>query len=266
MPAAAFTLVGTLALGATGGVQAPAPQLAVAPRHIESSTSEGFVGTLNELFAPRGLLSDLTRLVERDNLLILGAGITLAATASDDPDEATQRFFAATNRLPGGVSNQFETAGQRSYMYPALIGTYVLGRALDKPGLRRTGAELTQALLLTDFLVVTAKYAAGRSRPDGSSNTSFPSGHTAGYFAIASVLQREYGWKAGVPSFAVSTAMAAARLDKNRHFLSDVIVGAAIGIVVGRSVSSRFQERGFQVAPVSGSQGGMGLGATVRWD
>ena len=157
-------------------------------------------------------------------------------------------------------------AGRREYMYPALIGTCFLGRALDKPGLCRTGAELTQALLLTDVLVESTKYLAGRTRPDGSATPSLPSGHTAGYFAVASVLQQEYGWKAGIPAYAVATAVGASRLDGNRHFLSDVIADAVVGIVVGRSVAARFERRGLQIVPVHGSKGGLGIGATWVFD
>lgn len=51
------------------------------------------------------------------------------------------------------------------------------------------------------------------------------------------MLQRHYGLKAGIPAYAVATYVAASRLHDNRHYLSDVIFGAGIGIATGRAVA-----------------------------
>ena len=56
-------------------------------------------------------------------------------------------------------------------------------------------------------------------------------------FATATVLQRDLGWKVGVPAYGLATYVAASRIQDKRHFLSDVTFGAAIGIVAGRSVT-----------------------------
>ena len=77
------------------------------------------------------------------------------------------------------------------------------------------------------------KYSVGRLRPDGSRYNSFPSGHTATAFMTASMLHKEYGWRS--PWFSIGGYTAAAvtgvsRICNNRHWLSDVVAGAAIGI------------------------------------
>ena len=77
------------------------------------------------------------------------------------------------------------------------------------------------------------KYSVGRLRPDGSRYNSFPSGHTATAFMTASMLHKEYGWRS--PLFSIGGYTAAAvtgvsRICNNRHWLSDVVAGAAIGI------------------------------------
>ena len=77
------------------------------------------------------------------------------------------------------------------------------------------------------------KYSVGRLRPDGSRHNSFPSGHTATAFMTATMLHQEYGWRN--PWFSIGGYTAAAitgvsRVFNNRHWLSDVVAGAGIGI------------------------------------
>ena len=71
-------------------------------------------------------------------------------------------------------------------------------------------------------------------RPDGSDNHSFPSGHTATAFMTATMLNKEYGYKSpwiGVGAYSVATATGLMRMANNKHWLSDVLVGAGIGIM-----------------------------------
>jgi membrane-associated phospholipid phosphatase len=56
-------------------------------------------------------------------------------------------------------------------------------------------------------------------------------------FAAATVLQRRLGYRAGIAAYAIASYVAASRLHDNRHYLSDVVFGAAMGIVIGRSVA-----------------------------
>ena len=97
--------------------------------------------------------------------------------------------------------------------------------------------------------------AVGRTRPDGSV-FSFPSGHTATTFATATVLQRHFGWKVGIPAYAAATYVAASRIQVKRHYLSDVAFGAALGIVAGRSVTVGRGDAKFAIAPAAAPGGG----------
>ncbi|MFB9079147.1 phosphatase PAP2 family protein [Flavobacterium procerum] len=71
-------------------------------------------------------------------------------------------------------------------------------------------------------------------RPDGSSNNSFPSGHTATAFMGAEFLYQEYKDKSiwyGIAGYAVATGTGLFRIYNNRHWLTDVAAGAGIGIL-----------------------------------
>ncbi|HET8572692.1 MAG TPA: phosphatase PAP2 family protein [Edaphocola sp.] len=81
------------------------------------------------------------------------------------------------------------------------------------------------------------KHFTKEERPDYSSFTSFPSGHTATAFAAAEWLRAEYWQRSpwvGVAGYAAATATGILRLYNNRHWVSDVIAGAAVGFLSTR--------------------------------
>jgi len=84
-------------------------------------------------------------------------------------------------------------------------------------------------------VVNTVKYSAKVERPDGSTRNSFPSGHTANSFMNATFLHKEYGQYRSplysVGAYTAATATAVGRELNNRHWISDVLAGAGIGIL-----------------------------------
>ncbi len=83
--------------------------------------------------------------------------------------------------------------------------------------------------------VNSIKYTAQEMRPDGSTRNSWPSGHTATAFVSASILHKEYGLTRSpiysVAGYAMATATGIMRVLNNRHWVSDVLSGAGIGIM-----------------------------------
>src|ERR1044071_8600947 len=134
-----------------------------------------------------------------------------------------------------GTCRAGATLGSAPLELGAAFTTYAIGRAMKKPCAAALGADLVQAQLMAQMLTVGLKQAARRTRPTGS-GLSFPSGHTSMAFASATVLQRHFGWKAGIPAYAVASYVAASRVQTQRHYLSDVAFGAALGIVAGRTI------------------------------
>ena len=73
------------------------------------------------------------------------------------------------------------------------------------------------------------------TRPDDSSDNSWPSGHTATAFMAAHMLQKEYGYKnpyIGIAGYTVATTVGAMRQLNNRHWFSDTVAGAGFGIAL----------------------------------
>ena len=83
-------------------------------------------------------------------------------------------------------------------------------------------------------VVQTIKHTTNVMRPDGTDNHSFPSGHTATAFMTATMLTKEYGhispW-IGMGAYSFATATGLMRIANNKHWLSDVLTGAGIGII-----------------------------------
>ena len=76
------------------------------------------------------------------------------------------------------------------------------------------------------------KYSIDRQRPNGG-NRSFPSGHTATAFMLATMLHKEYGWRSpwfSIGGFTIAAYTGVSRMLNDKHWMSDVATGAAIGI------------------------------------
>lgn len=89
------------------------------------------------------------------------------------------------------------------------------------------------ATAMMGAMVYGMKYTVDRTRPNGERG-SFPSGHTATAFMGATLLAHEYGHKSvwvPIAGYSVATATGVLRILNNKHYASDVLVGAAIGIV-----------------------------------
>jgi membrane-associated phospholipid phosphatase len=89
--------------------------------------------------------------------------------------------------------------------------------------------QLAEAFATTMAVVYILKPTVNRQRPDGGSQ-SFPSGHAASAFAGAAFLQRRYGWSYGIPACAAAAFVGYSRVEAKRHYTSDVVAGAALGI------------------------------------
>lgn len=139
-----------------------------------------------------------------------------------------------------------------------------------------TGLLLFEGYTMTMILVRIPKYVSGRKRPDAwpSSSpsdwdgpfqgTSFPSGHTAAAFTVATVIANQYRDTPCVPvvAYSVASLVGVSRIYENRHWFSDVAAGAVIGTVIGNVVSRVSRESRLSFSPSVSTEF---QGLTVRY-
>lgn len=184
-------------------------------------------------------------------------GVGLGASLSVKPLDEDIRDSRFNAELPRNAETDLEdvfdpgrSIGSGLVRYGTAVATFGMGGLLGQPRVAELGRDLLRVQLLSEGVTQLLKHSVRRTRPDGSNHLSYPSGHTSGTFASATVLQRHYGWKAGIPAFGVASYVAASRLVHNRHYLSDVVFGAAVGIAAGRTVTFVNGATRFEMAPM----------------
>jgi hypothetical protein len=165
-------------------------------------------------------------------LLAGGAAYGLATV----PEQGLEKHFA-----PGDVWGAWPAPG-RYIGHPLLLGgigfaSFAVSRKSQDRRFRSLSYALVQGSIMSTALVQPTKLAFRRLRPNGEDRQSFPSGHASDSFMFATVFAVHYGWKAAVPGYAIASYVAATRLADRKHHLTDVVAGAGIGYLVGRTVS-----------------------------
>jgi len=186
---------------------------------------------------------------------LLGVGAA-AALATHPADDYVERHIVGNNTAEN-VFKLGKWVGSAEVEVGTAVGLWVLGRyvfapAKDEPRgnkVSHLGLDLIRAQILSQALVQGIKYSVRRDRPTGEC-CAFPSGHSATAFALASVLERHLGYRASWPALAGATYVATSRLVDNRHFLSDVMFGAAVGMASGWTVVGRHGRDSYALQPV----------------
>jgi membrane-associated phospholipid phosphatase len=106
------------------------------------------------------------------------------------------------------------------------------------------------------------KAAVDKTRPDGSDNESFPSGHSSVAFQGAAFIGKRYGLKYGIPAYLGATFVAWSRVESDNHYTVDVVAGAAIGILSSLVFTKPY--KGFVVTPMA-DNGFYGVGISKQW-
>lgn len=120
--------------------------------------------------------------------------------------------------------------------YVPMASVYILNNVgvPGKNNLKDRSIILATSYIMMSTTALVLKTSTKVERPDGSANNSFPSGHTATAFVGAEFLWQEYKdvnvWY-GISGYAVATATGLFRIYNERHWLSDVAMGAGIGIL-----------------------------------
>jgi hypothetical protein len=166
------------------------------------------------------------------------------------------RFWNELGDEGGKASTHFAIGG-------ILYGASVLRD--DEHGYDAARATL-QALALNGLTTAALKGIVNRDRPK-SGNYSWPSGHASSTFTLATVMYDRYGPVAGVPLMTFAGFVGYQRVQSNRHYLSDVVSGALLGIVIGHATSRNMKPQvlGMDVIPMVTPEGGVGLALGKEW-
>ncbi len=189
-------------------------------------------------------------------------GGALVAGGMSLEDDAIQDHFRGGRHL-GKFDDVADWMGRFYIVDGAAFLVYVFGKGVKNDSVAETGETLLEALFLTQIVTAGMKYAVRRDRPDGGSR-SFPSGHASTAFAVASVIEILHGPAAGVPAYLAAALISFCRMDQNKHYLSDVVFGAALGsaIGLGTAVFHRDERQRVRILPMAGNTNGLLLSVT----
>ena len=176
----------------------------------------------------------------KKNLLIfggiLGSAFLLDELAKDAMTHNQNGFLDGFT----DISNEF---GEKTYLAPATLATWAIATAFDDERLATTAMNSAKALISGAILTESTKFIAGRSRPDmnrgsmhfdafngrGNDTKSFPSGHAFVAWSVFTPFAEEYSkW-----IYVIPVGVSFARMYRNRHWFSDVVLGGGIGYFAG---------------------------------
>jgi PAP2 superfamily len=188
-----------------------------------------------------GLRLDITKIPTKENAYFALGGGALAL-AAHQVDGTFNVHLRSHYTLVNDIYAPAKYFGDTPEQMALSVGTYAWGRIFDQPKMSHLGMDLLRAQAITEMMVEPIKLATHRERPDGSNFQSFPSGHAAITFAGATVLERHLGWKKSALAYVIAAYVASSRLHDDRHYLSDVVFGAAVGTIAGRAVTEHGRE------------------------
>jgi len=161
-------------------------------------------------------------------------------------------------------------SGNGVFLGGLLASYYIVGEIFKLNNMRKIALLGVESFLISGALVAVLKYSIGRARPysgesrasfhpfsSTSSHYSFPSGHASSAFSVATVIaEHSKEFLIDVVAYGMASLVAMSRIHKNKHWVSDTIIGSAIGFFVGKKISDLNRgdsaERlniGFQLGP-----------------
>ena len=178
----------------------------------------------------------------------LTAGVAAAtALAINRDEEVRAQVLESDGRTARRVATKFEPLGRYEVEAAALGTLYLIGRRTGDARLVSTAATAFESYLWAGIITSVSKGAFGRERPGLGSeegrffagDTIFPSGHTTRSFAVAAVLAERHGRRAALIAYPVAALIGLSTVEEDRHWASDIIAGAGLGLAIGKGIAAR---------------------------
>ena len=206
----------------------------------------------------------------RDGVGVVG-GLALASVFDEAVQHATQEARSPTGDRIAATARHM---GQPEVFVTVPVAAYLAGALSKRPALRRAGERIAGSLALAGVLVTAGKFTLGRVRPFASEEPydfrpfsgadAFPSGHTTMAFALATAIANEVRRPAAtVALLAAASATGWSRLNDNKHWFSDVVAGAALGVTSAQLMDRRWSIGRVRPPGLVAAGGNFGLGWQV---
>ncbi len=200
---------------------------------------------------------------------LVGAGVLTMAVV-DAPVQEWTANPEHSSQTANDFSDAFRYFGQWQVVAPVTGGMILAGLIAKKPAILHSGLRVGASVLLAGVVTGIFKYSLGRVRPYDtndvwdyqpfSGNASMWSGHTVVAFSFAASLAQEIHrtW-ATVGLYTLATGTAWSRVYDNQHWVSDVMVGAAVGIASAKLATGRWTIFGLRAPVPLATPNGLGL-------
>jgi membrane-associated phospholipid phosphatase len=188
------------------------------------------------LHLPAKILSDIPHALDEPNpfLFLAGSGLTAADWVFADPNNPWPAPLKNLN--VSGLWDFGNFYGEGWVQGFGGVGCWAWGGLTSDLRLAEFGRDASESLVMATVLVTGLKFAVNRERPDGSNHFSFPSGHSITAFCVAPIIEKYGGDELGIPAYVLAAVTGLARVEGNHHYLSDVLAGATLGILLGNMV------------------------------
>jgi len=157
---------------------------------------------------------------------------------------------------------------------------YLGGKIFNDEKSQETAISALESFIISGLICTSLKVLAGRSRPyreEGSgkfygptfdnSKLSLPSGHATVAFSLASVIASEYdNVIIDISAYTIASLAAFSRIYQDKHWTSDVVLGAIIGTLVGRAIVYQNKKENVGISPLARvKEGGFEVGLSRKF-
>ncbi len=208
---------------------------------------------------------------------LLTFGVTAGIAAGLFAGDASIARAIRKIQVPQIAEQLFGHFGNGNFLVAFDAALYLAGAVFDSSAFRTTALVGMESFLTTSAIVLVLKSVVGRARPSARETEasfhplamrdryeSFPSGDAAGAFALGTVIaERSDSIVVDIFAYGLAGLAALNRVHDNKHWVSDVFVGSAIGFFVGKKISALNRSRGERPVRVSLVPARMGWGAAV---